>query len=155
MGKKARSAHSACSCLSSSRHIVISLQEAAQLRIEGGQHYVFDKFVTGKHIGHAKDYGMSPLNGVAFLKDSMPLADHEKTILKISTESLPDSTAFFWTPDLDARGGTCFEESFTRTVTARIATNEQDAGGTTTTPRRSSTRISSRTSRPLSELSGR
>lgn len=135
-------AHAACSCLSGSRrHVTITPAEFASLRYHEGAHFVFDKYISGKHIGHwmetagllhsvllnAEAYSMAALRSVLFLKDTLPLTDHESSMLAIATKSLGPTTRFQWADDLNEGGGSCFEETYSTTLTARVATNTNDA----------------------------
>lgn len=124
---------------------MITPKEANGIKYHPGSHFIFDKYIAGKHIGHwtetagllhsillhAEAYGMTNLRGIAFLKDQFPLTDHESAILELSTKSLSSSSSkpidHLWADEINFNGGTCFEEAFASTLTARIATNTNDA----------------------------
>jgi len=56
-------------------------------------------------------YGLDPIQGIAFLKDTLPLTDHEQAIYDIATTSLDRqrNLSTLWHPDFE-KSALCFEQ---------------------------------------------
>jgi len=122
--------------------IFVPAAAVADLPKRPGHWWISDKWVLGHQISHWAEklvnmhsvlqdwesYSLPPLDGIAFLKDTLPMTDHEESIYMIATIPFTQPPETLWLPDINKMGGVCFEKITSCSLTAQIATSEADAG---------------------------
>lgn len=113
-----------CGCFTKQLVPVFVTAEAVKdLPRKDGHWWISDKWVTGHQISHWAEklvnmhsvmqdwesYQLPEISGMALLKDTPPMTNHEESIFNIATSSLNSSVASLWMPDFED-GGICFEQ---------------------------------------------